>query len=59
MEEFWRAVATSAGITLHLTLVRGRNTHHIIEASVKATARALRDAVRVEGTGVPSTKGVL
>jgi len=59
MEEFWRAVVTSAGITLHLTLVRGRNTHHIIEASVKATARALRDAVRIEGTGVPSTKGTL
>jgi imidazoleglycerol-phosphate dehydratase len=59
MEVFWRAVVTSAGITLHLTLVRGRNTHHIIEASVKATARALRDAVRIEGTGVPSTKGTL
>lgn len=59
MEEFWRAVVTSAGITLHLTLVRGRNTHHIIEASVKSVARSLRDAVRVEGTGVPSTKGVL
>jgi imidazoleglycerol-phosphate dehydratase len=59
MEEFWRALVTSAGLTLHLTLVRGRNTHHIIEASVKATARALRDAVRVEGSGVPSTKGIL
>ncbi len=59
MEEFWRAVVTSAGITLHLTLVRGRNTHHIIEASTKAVARALREAVRVEGTAVPSTKGVL
>jgi imidazoleglycerol-phosphate dehydratase len=59
MEEFWRAVVTSAGITLHLTMVRGRNTHHIIEASVKAVARAWRDAVRVDGQGVPSTKGVL
>ena len=59
MEEFWRAFATSAALTLHLTMVRGRNTHHIIEASVKAVARALRDAVQVEGTGVPSTKGVL
>ena len=59
MEEFWRAFVTSAGITLHLTLVRGRNTHHIIEASVKATARALRDAVRVEGAELPSTKGTL
>jgi imidazoleglycerol-phosphate dehydratase len=59
MEEFWRAFATAAALTLHLTLVRGRNTHHIIEASVKAVARALRDAVRIEGSGVPSTKGVL
>lgn len=59
MEEFWRAFVTSAGITLHLTLVRGRNTHHIVEASVKAAARALRDAVRVEGAELPSTKGTL
>ncbi|MFZ4518825.1 MAG: imidazoleglycerol-phosphate dehydratase HisB [Microthrixaceae bacterium] len=59
MEEFWRAFVTSAGITLHLTLVRGRNTHHIIEASVKAVARALRDAVRTEGDTLPSTKGTL
>lgn len=59
MEEFWRAVVMSSGITLHMTMIRGRNTHHIIEASAKAFARALRDAVRVEGTGIPSTKGVL
>ncbi len=59
MEEFWRALVTAAGITLHLELVRGRNTHHVIEASTKAVARALRDAVRVEGGGIPSTKGVL
>ena len=58
-EEFWRAFSTSAALTLHITLVRGRNTHHIIEAGFKAVARALRDAVRVEGTGIPSTKGVL
>ena len=58
-EEFWRAFITSAGITLHIRMVSGRNTHHIIEASFKAVARALRDAVRVEGTGVPSTKGTL
>lgn len=59
MEEFWRALVTSAGITLHISLVRGRNTHHIVEASFKSVARALRDAVRVEGGGVPSTKGTL
>lgn len=58
-EEFWRAFVTSAGITLHLRLVRGRNTHHVLEASFKAVARALRDALRVEGSLIPSTKGVL
>jgi imidazoleglycerol-phosphate dehydratase len=58
-EEFWRAVVTSAGITLHLRMLSGRNTHHILEASFKGVARALRDAVRVEGGGVPSTKGTL
>jgi imidazoleglycerol-phosphate dehydratase len=51
--------ATAAGITLHVTLVRGRNVHHIVEASFKGLARCLRDAVRIEGDGVPSTKGVL
>ena len=59
MEEFWRAFAGSAGLTLHIQMVRGTNTHHIVEASVKAVARALRDAMRVEGGVVPSTKGVL
>lgn len=58
-EEFWRALATSAGVTLHIRMISGRNTHHILEASFKAVARALRDAVRVEGRGVPSTKGTL
>ena len=58
-EEFWRALITAAGWTLHLTMVRGKNTHHVIEASFKATARALRDAVKVEGSGIPSTKGTL
>jgi imidazoleglycerol-phosphate dehydratase len=51
--------ATAAGITLHVTLRRGRNVHHIIEAVFKGLARCLRDAVRVEGSQVPSTKGVL
>ncbi len=58
-EEFWRAFATAAGITLHIRLRTGKNTHHIIEASFKGVARALRDAVRLEGQGIPSTKGVL
>lgn len=52
--------ATAAGITLHVEMIRGRNTHHVIEATFKGLARALRDAVRVEdAAGVPSTKGVL
>ena len=59
VEEFWRAFATAASLTLHMTKVRGKNTHHIIEAGFKAVARSLRDAVKIEGTGVPSTKGVL
>jgi imidazoleglycerol-phosphate dehydratase len=51
--------ATAAGITLHVTLRRGRNVHHIVEAVFKGLARCLRDAVKVEGAGVPSTKGTL
>ena len=51
--------ATAANITLHVSLRRGRNVHHIIEAVFKGLARCLRDAVRIEGTQVPSTKGVL
>ena len=58
-EEFWRAFVTSAAITLHVGRRAGRNTHHIVEATFKAVARALRDAVRIEGGGVPSTKGTL
>jgi imidazoleglycerol-phosphate dehydratase len=58
-EEFWRAFATSAALTLHVRLRSGKNTHHIIEASFKGVARALRDAVRREGSGIPSTKGTL
>lgn len=58
-EEFWRAFAVAGGITLHVRMRYGRNTHHILEATFKGVARALRDAVRVEGGGVPSTKGAL
>lgn len=58
-EEFWRAFTTAAAVTLHLVLRRGKNTHHIVEATFKGVARALRDAVRVDGSGVPSTKGTL
>ncbi len=58
-EEFWRAFVTAGAMTLHVRLVTGKNTHHILEASFKAVARCLRDAVRIEGGGVPSTKGTL
>ena len=53
------SLATSAGITLHVTLKRGRSVHHIIEATFKGLGRCLRDAVRIESTALPSTKGVL
>ena len=58
-EEFWRAFATAANLTLHIRLLEGKNTHHILEASFKGVARCLRDAVRVEGSAIPSTKGRL
>jgi len=58
-EEFWRALVTAAGITLHVRAVAGVNTHHLLEASFKAVARCLAQAVRVVGDKVPSTKGVL
>ena len=59
-EEFWRAFVMASMITLHVRMLSGKNTHHILEASFKAVARALRDAVRIESPGgVPSTKGVL
>ena len=58
-EEFWRAFAIAAGVTLHMRSVSGKNGHHVIESSFKGVARSLRDAARIEGTGVPSTKGSL
>ncbi|HSZ38084.1 MAG TPA: imidazoleglycerol-phosphate dehydratase HisB [Acidimicrobiales bacterium] len=58
-EEFWRAFVTAANLTLHIRRLEGKNTHHMLEASFKGVARCLRDAVRVEGGGVPSTKGSL
>jgi imidazoleglycerol-phosphate dehydratase len=60
-EEFFRAVASAAKLTLHVELQAGTNAHHMIEACFKAFARALRVAVTVDPdeTGVPSTKGTL
>jgi len=60
-EEFWRAASSSGLFNLHVILHHGRNTHHIIEATFKAIARALRQAIEPDPrtSGVPSTKGVL
>jgi imidazoleglycerol-phosphate dehydratase len=61
VEEFLRALALNAKLTLHLTVERGTNAHHMIEASFKSLARALRAATALDTTerGVPSTKGTL
>src|ERR1700722_1001841 len=60
-EKFFRALANSAKLTLHLEVETGTNAHHMIEAAFKAFARALREAVALDPTesGVPSTKGTL
>jgi imidazoleglycerol-phosphate dehydratase len=60
-EEFFRALAGNAKLTLHLTVETGSNSHHVIEAAFKAAARALRFAVAADPSedGVPSTKGTL
>jgi imidazoleglycerol-phosphate dehydratase len=60
-EEFFRALANAAKLTLHLRVQAGTNAHHMIEAACKAFARALREAVSIDPTeqGVPSTKGTL
>jgi imidazoleglycerol-phosphate dehydratase len=60
-EEFFRAFANAAKLTLHLRVEAGSNAHHMIEAAFKAFARALRQAVAIDPTetGVPSTKGTL
>ncbi|HEX6984571.1 MAG TPA: imidazoleglycerol-phosphate dehydratase HisB [Planctomycetaceae bacterium] len=61
VREFWQAVAANVPMNLHLVLHHGHNSHHIAEATFKATARALRQAVAVDPrqSGVPSSKGVL
>ena len=61
VEEFWRSVAMNAGLTMHIDLIRARNSHHAAEAIFKAAAVALRVAVAIGGPAdtVPSTKGML
>jgi imidazoleglycerol-phosphate dehydratase len=62
VEDFWQGFVSTAGLTLHLDVLRGRGDHHKIEALFKAAARALREACEIDGRAadsVPSTKGVL
>ncbi len=62
VREFFQALSTHGGITLHLDLIHGFNSHHIAEAAFKAVARALRQAVEADpraGDAIPSTKGLL
>ena len=59
LEEFWRALSIHLGATIHVDVIRGRNRHHIAEATFKALGLSLREAVQITGRGVPSSKGVL
>jgi imidazoleglycerol-phosphate dehydratase len=60
LEEFWKALSIHAGATIHVDVIRGRNRHHIAEATFKALGLALREAVALGGgPGVPSSKGLL
>ncbi len=60
LEEFWKALSIHAGATIHVDVIRGRNRHHIAEATFKALGLALRQAVALSGgLGVPSSKGLL
>jgi len=58
-EEFLRAVAFNSGMTLHVNLIYGKNTHHMIEAIFKAFGAAFKQAIETTGTGFSSTKGVI
>ena len=59
IEEFFQSFVREACVTLHIVKLYGRNTHHIIECAFKAFARAMKRAVEVTGTSVPSSKGIL
>lgn len=59
LEEFWRAFSIHLGATIHVDVIRGRNRHHIAEATFKALGLALREAMSVTGRGTPSSKGLL
>ena len=59
IEEFYQGFVRGGGLTLHVDQIRGRNTHHIIEASFKGLGRAVKEALTLRGTKIPSTKGTL
>jgi imidazoleglycerol-phosphate dehydratase len=59
VEHFFQSLALNAGLTLHVDLIRGRNTHHIVEAVFKSAALALHHATRIVREDLPSTKGTL
>ena len=62
VQDFWQGFVSSSGITLHLDILRGRSSHHKIEALFKAAARSLRDACEIDSSSpdiIPSTKGIL
>ena len=59
VEEFWKSAAFRGKFNLHVDVVRAKNGHHAAEAVFKSAARALRQAMEVTGTDVPSTKGTL
>jgi len=62
VQDFWQGFVSSSGITLHLDILRGRSSHHKIEALYKAAARSLREACEIDPVSpgiIPSTKGVL
>jgi imidazoleglycerol-phosphate dehydratase len=58
-EELLRALAVQTGLTLHVNVLYGTNNHHMVEAIFKALGRALKEAVTITGTEIPSSKGVL
>lgn len=59
VEEFFYSIAYNGGINLHIDVIKGKNTHHIIESIFKAFARALREAVNITGDKIPSSKGMI
>ncbi len=59
VEEFFVAFSREAKLTLHIQILSGKNLHHTVEALFKSVAKSLKDAVRIEGEGIPSTKGTL